>query len=383
MKKVQFLSMIFLGLCLTASAAFAGTNWHDWFDGYANQAALEANWPAAGGYAAGQLDTARVLSTAQSMRCEQSPTATRPTRSLQDSGAAQNGTLTLWVYDDGADLKQFDVRINQNAPAYYVALGLRDDQTGSQTNYTCNINGTVSSTGIPRSTGWHLFQIQCFAGATTMKIDGKTFAGNSATGMKGDLVTIDTTFGSSANQVWVDSAGWMYTTAADRNLSAVSETYILDYGFEKDAANWSGVGTNSTFHAKDDGCQSIAGCLDSHNGSGTGLPYAFQGSVTATVAQGGSYKMGFYYMNGPHSFDGINDLSVSVNGQGLVNLGSGNLATDQWVYSYGETGTFTLGPGSNALTIAVGGTNQGANSLARWDHFNLILVTGIEEWSQY
>lgn len=378
MKKVYVLSAFLMGLCLVSSAAFAGNPWFDWFEGYADQAALEVNWPAAGGFISGRLDTAQVLSVTQSMRCEQLPTATRPTRDLED----QAGTLSIWVYDDGEDIKQFDIRINQTDPANYVALGLRDNQAGVQTNYTCNINGTVSDTGIPRSTGWHLFQIQCFGTGVYMKIDGKPWAGNTLGAMtKGNLLTIDTTFGASANRIWVDSAGWSNSTVADRVLSTVSETYILDYGFEKDASNWSGSGTNTIFHATDDGCQSVAGCIDSRNQVDAGAAYAFQGYLPSAVPASGTYKLGFYYMNGPGGWNAVDNLTVAINGQGAVNLGSTDIA--DWYFSHGETTEVSLSAGAN-LTITVTGTNQAFDSLTRFDHFYLIYTgADVSEWSQY
>ncbi|HNT36138.1 MAG TPA: hypothetical protein PKH07_14225, partial [bacterium] len=236
--KYSILSLVLCSLFVCGSA-FAGGDWTDWFDDYANQSALEANWTAVSGFASGFLDNSRVLSATQSMKIEK---GRKPTRALNTQGR-----FTIWVYDDGATPKQFDVEVHsKGGTPGFVALGLRDDGTSGNDQYTCNINGTVTKTGIPRTTGWHLFQYQinnADKGGWKVKLDGKGFPGNVPSLTDGDKVIINTEFGASGdtNTIWVDSARYNHNANADRLLSAVDETYILDYGFEKDVTNWTAL----------------------------------------------------------------------------------------------------------------------------------------------
>jgi hypothetical protein len=217
MKKILFLSVI-LSLFLV-SGAFAAASWFDDFESYADQSALDAVWSAADAKANGILDNANHFIGTQSMRCERYPTEIRATRSF---GEESEGMVNIWVYDDGADIKSFDIAL-KNA-TNYVGLGLRDNQVGVDTEYTCNKDGAVANTGITRFQGWHLFQFNSNAAAgtetgsglpfvigTEMVIDAQRFTGNVyATLTKVTDLIIYTNFGNATdeNKVWVDSVEW-------------------------------------------------------------------------------------------------------------------------------------------------------------------------------
>jgi len=280
---------------------------------------------------------------------------------------------SMWVKTREGTAYPIDWSTEVNATGYVLYENDVAVQNSTATTYTARINTTVTETGIARSVGWHLFQIQAFPAGVYMKIDGKTFSGNTyPTMVKGSTLTILTNFGSSTdpNQIWVDSVGWSNSPELDRTLSTQNETVILDYGFEADASHWQmSAGTSNTLTLiDDDGCQSVAGCLDSHNA--VGGAYGFEGLLTAVVPISAYYKLGFYYMNGPHDFDGVDNLTVTLDDTATINLGSGNLATDAWIYSYGETDEMLLDAGDDA-SIKISGTCQSTNTLTRFDHFVL------------
>lgn len=392
MSKRIFLFVLGL-LVLVAGSASAGS-WNIRFDNYADQAAMDADkWVAADGMANGVLvDSTSVgtnhflasgsgfpASTPKSMMVQQSPTEMRPSRVTEDDDdIPTTGIFSCWVYDDGTDILQFDIRLVNTTN--YVGLGLRDDQVGSSTEYTYNLDGTVSNSGIARSTGWHFFQLSAGASGSILKIDGFYITTYASFTISNKMV-VYTNFGNAtdSNQIWVDNANWEHSGDLTDPLTE-EDTIVLDKSFEDGATNWSALAGTSTVltHITDDGRGQTLNCLDAYDAGTAGFGY--NAVLSSVVPADGKYKLGFYYMNGPIYLP-VTDLSVSLNGQGTVNLGS--TAAGDWIWSYGETATVLGFTAGDTVTVEVSGTAQG-DSLARFDHFVLIPdLTDVSDWDEY
>lgn len=403
MKKRVFLSILGC-LLLIAGSASAGV-WDERFDyfahddsGYADQAALDdGDWVGADGKANGILDdsihylnfsgSGYPATVPKAMMCQKNPTETRPSRTTYDDDENPSaGIFSCWVYDDGVSPKQFDVRLVNGTN--YVGLGLVG--TGSQ--YTINLDGTVSDSGIDRATGWHFFQFSVGSSGTMIKIDGyyiSTYAGYTVS----DKVVVYTNLGgaSDLNQVWIDNARW----EAPEHLSVpltTEDKIVLDKSFEDGGTNWGPINSSGTLltHITDNGRGHTLNCLDAN--SGAGGDFGFGTTLTGVVPADGAYKLGFHYINGPnfigeYPFPAVTNLTVSFNGQGAVNLGS--TAAGEWVWSYAETGVISAVAGDDVTISVTGGPGTAAGGLLRIDHFTLIPVeilqsSGVNNsWTEY
>lgn len=188
-----------------AVQAFAGS-WVDDFEGGVS------GFGAADEKANGISSTTQARSGTKSMLCQQVPTETRPNRLCAQNSSGTpptTGTVTLYVFDDGADIKAFDVRVSDDVVT--AAIGLRDSSIGSSTNYTSTLNGVTAATPVARSIGWHKFQFQVNSAGVDLHIDNAGWAGSSFAGMTQiRRLQIQTNFGSptDANNLWIDDAAF-------------------------------------------------------------------------------------------------------------------------------------------------------------------------------
>jgi hypothetical protein len=149
-----------------ASAAHGAVLLSDNFDGYADQAAFEAAWPAIGTVA----PTSAVLSTAQSVSAPNSiqvpGTATtgqnRNRRSFTETGTVSAGNSLVWSFDfydsapTGSPQRNYSNLQDSTAPAatnQLIAMGFNNNQTGANSGgqyYMARILGyTVPTTADP------------------------------------------------------------------------------------------------------------------------------------------------------------------------------------------------------------------------------------------
>lgn len=409
--------LIFSALFMVALAApgFAGV-WNDDFDGYASQTALEnSDWSTAGGLAHGQLDDTNHFLVSRSMRIEKIPTETRPTRKLNDwddetkTSGPSEGAVNLLIYDDGADIKAFDVAVENGAN--YVALGLRDDQVGVATEYTYSFSSpsNFANTGIQRSTGWHMFQFSISSvDGTKVRIDNQSWTGNVSPSLTAaDDLTFYTNFGSptDANQVWIDFIVWNYGAEyVDFQKTPVVE---VDFShFNSGTPGWQPIeGTDTEITPiTDDGYLPILyqwGCMDLFDQFGGTRGVEFNSTISPgfIAPVDGRYKVQFQHQNGPDWLMAYNPwpmLTVSLNNKGGVNLGSdrsegvmGVAFQEYWdnpyrseeeggplyVGSAGETDGVWLKAGED-FTVQIQSISNPDTQLAfsRWDAFFLTLV---------
>jgi len=365
MKKIFWLCLI-LSLALLPQA-FAAGSWFDDFEGYADQAAMDSpanplyKWSGADGKLNGILDLAGQRIKNKSMRCEQYPTETRPTHKIgrqQDANpwVAWQGCLSLWVYDDGADIKSFDIQI-KNA-THYVGLGLRDNQVGIDTEYTFNKDGAVANTGIPRSKGWHVFQINVnqVAGINTetglpyvigaeMLLDSQRWSGNVLASMTDATdLTIYTNFGSSTdeNKIWIDSMEW--SAWAGEPYGKIGVPLRVRMGeidiFQppNGIADWASLAGSNT--ALTNPHEDFPGdvnnyVLDAFDPDAGLRGFYYQGSMT--IPRTANYVLECPYMNGP-SWAPHNPwpgLTFILNHVKQYNVGSSTTGSD-WAYIEGS-----------------------------------------------
>ncbi|MBN1903010.1 hypothetical protein JW926_16930 [Candidatus Sumerlaeota bacterium] len=311
MKKILCISFI-LSLFLV-SGAFAAGSWFDDFENYADQTALEASdWNALDGKADGILDSTNHFIRTQSMRCEQYPVETRPTRKMGNDVGLSTGTLSLWFYDDGADIKSFDIRVS--SPFHYVALGLRDDQVGVDTEYTCNKDGVVINTGVTRSTGWHVFLFNANVSSgtdkdnglpyelgTEMLIDAQRFPGNVLDTMTLLLdLTIYTNLGNATDQnaIWVDSIQWLSVGAVGMPKQTRMGNISLEFQPPVGTTEWQEFyGSATEVTNKPDGIDPTNYFLDAYDELGYFKGFYYKG--TMTVPRTAYYVFECPYQNGP------------------------------------------------------------------------------------
>ena len=107
----------------------------------------------------------------------------------------QEGTLSCWFYDGGYGMYVHlqATKGTSNDPAAIAAsvaaIGVQD-WDGTYYHATGGLNGPEERTTIPRSTGWHHFEIVCSATGVTTKIDGAV-AGSLAGDYRFDGVMLD------------------------------------------------------------------------------------------------------------------------------------------------------------------------------------------------
>lgn len=355
--------MAALALTLLSGSAQAGS-WFEEFDGFADQTAYDAStdWTGAGGKTKGTLSTEHALANGKSLLCQQAPTESRPTRDTHDGDdLAVAGRVDAWFYDDGADIKAFDVAVANGVNS--IAVGLRDAAVGSDTPYTCNINGTVTDTPVMRTMGWHLIQIAVHGtSGASASLDSQTWAGNSLPALvAADTMTIYTNFGNATdeNKVWVDSLFW--DPLDDDAYVPHSARVAIVEDFKAGLGNWTAPANIALHHITDDGAEEEAAgtgqCMDA-NADSVG-PRRAEGLFPAVIPARGSYRVDFAYMNGP-DWGGPNrawpNLNVSFQGHGgsgFVSLGSAPVTGFTW----GQTSAATMLAGSD-LTIVVAGDDE-------------------------
>lgn len=356
MKKILWI-FIFFTLVLIPPV-FPYGSWFDDFETYADQSAMDNpsnplyKWDSADGKAKGILDTTGYHIKNKSMLCQQYPTETRPTRIIgyqkdSDPWIPYQGCLSLWVYDDGADIKSFDIRV-ENA-THYVGIGLRDDQVGVDTEYTCNKDGVVTNTGIARSKGWHVFQfsINNVAGTEAasglpyitgaeMMIDAQRWSGNVLTSMTEvtDL-TIYTNFGNPTdeNKIWIDSVQWLSVYVYPMGVPRAARMGNISNEFQPPTglSEWDVLaGSNTALTNAPDGLDPSNLYLDAFDADGEVKGFYYKG--TMVVPRTAYYVFECPYMNGP-TWDTHNpwpDLTFKV---GNTEFKEGSTTTgDDWAY---------------------------------------------------
>lgn len=378
-----------IGLCALAATATAGGAFFDDFDYHADQTALDAAWPAADSKISGRLDTAHAFGH-KSMRVEQTPAETRPRRDLGTADSPDPGLLNLWFYDDGDDIKAFDITITDDG-TNSASVGLRDDQAGSATNYVCTFNDSTVDTAIPRSEGWHLVQIAVNpTSGTVVQIDKKDFAGNSLPALTGaGYVTVYTNFGnpSDANRVWIDTVQWK-EGAEHAVLPADAWVTFIEHFDVLNTANWqplAGTAEVDVHHITDAGSDGSLGCIDVYDGGGE---RGFHGLLTGVVPFHGKYRLGFDYENGGAYGGGLGpweNLTVTMNGVSSVNCGSEQVSEWKRVETFPAV---ELTPGSDVHIEATADPSAGPG-FCRLDNISLILTefttppSSAENWELY
>lgn len=407
-------------LLFVCGSAFAGGLWQDNFDQYANQVEFEAggsdgfnadkDWDAFSGsaswtdYVLGKLDDTNHFIGTKSMRCERTPAETRPRHAVYDGDKnATQGYMAIFIYDDGADLKEFEVQLLSDAAGTsYVALGLHDDQVGTSTNYIQNVNGTITDTGIPRKVGWHYlqFSVKGDKSGTNLYIDNKEWGGNFvSTFTQAYYLVINVGFGTADNKIWVDYAKWEPYEILEDDKEFPTNPW-MEYTFEKFTTNadrWASLPEAETLvtHITDDGYHAglvpeNLGCVDFYDFGGLrGVRGTFAGSP-ALVPITGRYQIFGYFMNGPEwpptwSFGEWENLTVTVNGAttSVTNLGSDEVTgwynpwaeppyTPQYEGLF-ETDGFWLVEGQS-FTVEITGSNDDPNCLVRFDEITLNLL---------
>lgn len=376
-------------------------SWFEDFEAYADQAAFDsaARWTAIDGKAKGTLSAEHAITTiGQSLLCQQSPVETRVQCSLRDDSVppvVASGGLSVWFYDDGADIKAFDVVVANGANS--VAVGLRDNQAGSATAYTYSVNGTVSSTGIDRSVGWHLIQVAVHSvNGTTMRLDTKTWAGNTlAALLKADTLTIHTNFGNAGdeNKIWIDSIRWQ-TSDDEAYLPHNARVGVIE-DFAAGLGNWSGPANVGFYYITDDGAESTGQSMDI-NADHVGPRYA-EATIVGVIPVTGSYVTVFSYQNGPtwsNNQGAWPNLTVAIEGissTGSINLG--NVRNDMWMGATSTAANFYAG---GSVTLQVSGdpetiepTSQPDVEFVRLDRFYIDIVEfmdgplGAGTWTVY
>jgi len=364
MKKIFGLCILFSLVLVTG--AFAAGSWFDDFEGYADQAAMDnpadplQKWTGADGKLNGILDLVGQKIKNKSMRCEQYPTETRPTRKIgslidnteptPDEWTAWQGCLSLWVYDDGADIKSFDVQIKNTT--HYVGLGLRDNQLGVDTEYTCNKDGVVANTGITRSTGWHVFQINVNNAASgtesatglpyvlgaEMLLDAQRWSGNVLTSMTDATdVTIYTNFGSSTdeNKIWVDSVEWSALGKLGvPHMARMGD--IDDFQPPNGLSDWDVLsGSNTGLTNAPDGGDPANLHLDAFDPDAGLKGFYYKGSMV--VPKTATYILECPFMNGPswETWNPWPEMTFSIGGVIDFNVGSASTGPD-WGYIDGN-----------------------------------------------
>lgn len=401
MKVSVFMRGCFVALfsVVLGSGAFAGS-WFDDFESYADQAAFDAHpqWGGADGKAEGRLSAGTGIMGGKSLLCQQTVVETRPRHSLHEGGGDPSaGRVDLWVYDDGSDIKSFDVIVANGANS--IALGLRDTTVGSDTNYT--FNGVATS--VARSTGWHLLQFAVHGtNGATAQIDRQSVGSAVAALVAADHLTIDTTLGAGtdANQVWIDSVHWKFGTA-NAVLPARAPVVVLD-DFDGGIANWNGTPNmfkayiTDDYSERDDGAEEdyARSCMDMN--ADTAGPRTASATFVSVVPWDGHYSVGFDYMNNPTWAAGYSgswpNLTVAVTDGGSVNLGSDRSSG----FIYGETSTFHFGAGSG-VTITISGDDEltppASNTEKEFVRFDSIYLmfdslqalppARVADWTQY
>ncbi len=107
------------------------------------------------------------------------------------------GTLSCWFYDGGYGMYVHLVTTKGSSPdpaaiADYVAAVGVQDWDGSYYHATAGTHGAEGGTAIPRSTGWHHFEIAGTAVGVTITIDG-TVAATAAGDYRFDGVRLEVT----------------------------------------------------------------------------------------------------------------------------------------------------------------------------------------------
>jgi hypothetical protein len=149
-----------------ARTANAAAILSDNFDGYADQAAFEAAWPAIGTVAptSAELSSAQSVSASNSIHAPGTATTgqSRNRRSFTESGTIGIGDQIIWSFDfydsapAGAPQRNFSNLQDTTAPAgtnQLVSMGLNNNQTGANSGgqfYMARILGyTVPTTADP------------------------------------------------------------------------------------------------------------------------------------------------------------------------------------------------------------------------------------------
>lgn len=351
-------------LTLVSGSAMAGA-WFEEFTAYADQAAYDAStdWVAVDGKTKGELSAQfSLVNDNRSLLCQQFPAESRPSRDLHDGDDNPvEGRLDLWFYDNGIDVTAFDAVVANGANS--IGVGLRDATAGSDTPYTCTINGTVTETPVARSTGWHLIQIAVHSvDGAEASLDGKTWAGNTLPALvAADTLTIYTNFGAASdhNTFWFDSIYWD-PEDDDAYVPHAARVGIVE-DFKNGLGNWTAPANMGLHHITDDGAEEEAAgtgqCMDA-NADSVG-PRRAEGLFPGVIPARGSFRVDFAYMNGP-DWGGPNRAwpNLNVSFQGLGSTGFVSLGSDPVTgFTWGQTSTATLLAGSD-LTLVVAGDDE-------------------------
>lgn len=180
MKKISLAaSVVFAGIIWAAPGSHAAVLVQDNFDGYADQAAFLAAWPAVGATASGTLSTAQAQSPPNSINYAATP-AQRNERTFTESGVPAADSIVVFsfdFYDANADLNPYRQYANlqdgagPSSGGQLVSMGLNNNliSTAEGGNYymarilgfNANAYFKLNDTGAPlRSTGWHNLAVE-------------------------------------------------------------------------------------------------------------------------------------------------------------------------------------------------------------------------------
>lgn len=175
---------------------------------------LGARWGGTAGKANAVWDGTRSHTTGEtpsgSMKLQRSPVATETrSRIVEMEGVTSRTVVSFWFYDDGDDIKAFNLLLKTDGDKHRIGISLRDDVVGEDTHYLAEVNGVFTSSGAVRSLGWHKAEFGFTPGeGVEVRIDGKSWIGNVyIEASYPDWFQFQTDVGTGANNVWVDDIG--------------------------------------------------------------------------------------------------------------------------------------------------------------------------------
>lgn len=142
-----------------------------------------------------------------SLRLQRTPTTmeTRGRISEMD-GITSRTVISLWFYDDGDDIKYFNLMLQTDGESHRIGIGLDDSVVGEDAPYFFSVNGSNVSTGVMRSVGWHKAEFGFIPGTGVEgRVDGNGWVGNTFVhAAYPDWFHFRVDSGTGANNIWVD-----------------------------------------------------------------------------------------------------------------------------------------------------------------------------------
>lgn len=201
--------VIFAALSLAALTPALATDLWMSFD-----SELGSRWGGTAGKANAVWDATRnhTVGATQSgsLKLQRSPVAMETrTRIAEMDSITTRTVVSFWFYDDGDDVKAFNLLLKTDGDKHRIGISLRDAVVGEDTQYLAEVNGVFTSTGAIRSLGWHKAEFGFTPGeGVEVRVDGKGWLNNVfIEASYPDWFQFQTNFGTGDNNVWVDDIG--------------------------------------------------------------------------------------------------------------------------------------------------------------------------------